>query len=358
MRPLELTLEGFTSFRNQAKINFEKLEIFAITGQTGAGKSSLLDAMTLALYGQVPRLSGRNQSKELLSQGSLKLQVSLRFLVDNIEYQVLRSWSYRTKTPQAIFKLDKLINHVWQPLGEQKESHITAAIEDILKMNFETFTKVILLPQGQFDQFLKGDASERREILRKLTGFQIFADMRQQAERQASIFEGECKSIQEQLKGLELPSEFELKNQRDRLQFLEHDLPRLYQAVENAKTKLAAEQQLLEKLQGLNKQKLELTELNEKATEINSLSVRLEQARTCDRLSATWTSVNSARTNYRQTEATLKTATEVLSTKQAAFKVEEDNLKQAQIYQAETQPQLQKREKDLNAAKIYRTQRQ
>ncbi|MCW5319381.1 AAA family ATPase [Nostoc sp. KVJ3] len=55
MRPLELTLEGFTSFRNQAKINFEKLELFAITGPTGAGKSSLLDAMTLALYGKVAR---------------------------------------------------------------------------------------------------------------------------------------------------------------------------------------------------------------------------------------------------------------------------------------------------------------
>ncbi|WP_375473579.1 AAA family ATPase [uncultured Nostoc sp.] len=97
MRPLELTLEGFTSFRNQTKINFEKLEVFAITGPTGAGKSSLLDAMTLALYGKVAR---KTQPKELLSQGSLKLQVSLRFLVNQTEFLVFRSWLYRTKTSQ------------------------------------------------------------------------------------------------------------------------------------------------------------------------------------------------------------------------------------------------------------------
>ncbi|MBL1202960.1 MAG: AAA family ATPase [Nostoc sp. GBBB01] len=88
MRPLELTLEGFTSFRNQTKINFEKLEVFAITGPTGAGKSSLLDAMTLALYGKVAR---KAQPKELLSQGSLKLQVSFRFLVNEAEFLVFRS---------------------------------------------------------------------------------------------------------------------------------------------------------------------------------------------------------------------------------------------------------------------------
>ena len=98
MRPLELTIEGFTSFRNKQYIDFSGLELFAITGKTGAGKSSLLDAMTLALYGKVARFDGKTSAKDLLSQGSPKLQITLRFLVDKTEYQVSRSWLYRTKT--------------------------------------------------------------------------------------------------------------------------------------------------------------------------------------------------------------------------------------------------------------------
>jgi DNA repair protein SbcC/Rad50 len=357
MRPLELSLEGFTSFRNQAKINFENLELFAITGQTGAGKSSLLDAMTLALYGKVARFTGKTQPKELLSQGSVKLQVSLRFLVDGIEYQVLRSWLYRAKTAQTFFKLQKLINGNWENLGEQKEAEINAAIEKILQMNFETFTKVILLPQGQFDKFLKGEASKRREILRQLTGYQIFADMRSQAEKQANILEGECNSLQQQLNGLELPSATELNFQRERYQLIAQELPRLNQEIENAKAVLETEKKLLQRLEDLANRQQKLEQLHQYIPEINRIKHQLKTARICDRLSAIWTSVNSARSRYYKTQVAAENAAEDLIKKQSALQIQADNWQEVQAYQAEMAPQLKHREKALNDAKIYEQQR-
>ncbi|WP_375473578.1 hypothetical protein [uncultured Nostoc sp.] len=89
-------------------------------------------------------------------------------------------------------------------------------------MNFETFTKVILLPQGQFDEFLKGKSTERRQILSNLVGYEkIFSDMCSQAGKQANLLEGECNGIQEQLKNLDLSLDIELNSQRrDRSQFL------------------------------------------------------------------------------------------------------------------------------------------
>ncbi|MEH2037202.1 SMC family ATPase [Nostoc sp.] len=356
MRPLELTLEGFTSFRKQANILFEKMELFAITGPTGAGKSSLLDAMTLALYGKVAR---KTQPKELLSQGSLKLQVSLRFLVDKTEYLVFRSWSYRTKAAQLTFKLEKRINGEFQPFGEQKEAEINAVIEKALGMNFETFTKVILLPQGQFDEFLKGKSADRRKILNSLVGYEkIFEDMCSQAGTRANLIKGECNAIQEQLKNLDLSLDIELNSQRrDRSQFLAQELPRLYETVTKAQTALAAEKELLQRLRDLANWQQQFDELNKQAPKISELKQQLEQARVGDRLSATWTSVNLSRNRYEKTQADVDIAAKALIEKQSAFKIQEDIFSQAQADQAEITPQLKQREKALNAAKIYEEQR-
>ena len=86
MRPIRLDLQGFTSFREHSEVNFEKLDLFAITGPTGAGKSSLLDAITYALYGRTSRLG--KSGKELISQGAPSLQLTFEFKAGTETYQV------------------------------------------------------------------------------------------------------------------------------------------------------------------------------------------------------------------------------------------------------------------------------
>lgn len=358
MRPLELTLEGFTSFRNKAEIDFSKLELFAITGQTGAGKSSLLDAMTLALYGKIARFVGnKTQPKELLSQGSSKLQVTFRFLADGTEYQVSRTWSYRTKTPQTIFKLDKWQNGEWEPVGEQKEQQITARVEQILGMDFETFTKVILLPQGQFDKFLKGKASERREILTKLAGYTIFDQMREKAERQANDLKAEFKALESQLAGLQVPTPVELEQKRNQYQTLEQELPRLNHALEQARKDLEEEEKLFERLKRLASRQKELAQLNEQTTEIERLRQQLERARVTDQLQGSWELVKAARNQYQKAQNATEAARKALTQAQAELKVQEEKLSEVQAYQADIEPQLKTREQALNSAKIYEDQR-
>ena len=76
MRPITLELSGFTSFRERAVVDFSGLGLFAITGQTGAGKTSLLDAITWALYGKTARL--QKAGRELISQGAASIQTTRR----------------------------------------------------------------------------------------------------------------------------------------------------------------------------------------------------------------------------------------------------------------------------------------
>ena len=89
MRPLRLEVKGFTAYRETQVLDFEDLDLFAVTGPTGSGKSSLLDAMTYALYGRVPRIG--NRASLLIAQGQPRLAVMLDFAVNGQRYRVTRS---------------------------------------------------------------------------------------------------------------------------------------------------------------------------------------------------------------------------------------------------------------------------
>ena len=96
MRPISLQVEGFTCFRECTLIDFSKLDLFAITGPTGAGKTSIIDAMTYALYGCTPRI-GVGQVSELISQGMTRMSVLFGFNSGSQEYRIARSarWGRR-----------------------------------------------------------------------------------------------------------------------------------------------------------------------------------------------------------------------------------------------------------------------
>ena len=92
MRPIALTLSGFTSFSEEQHVDFTGLDVFAIGGATGSGKSSLLDAMVFALYAQVPRLSPQQRSN-LISVGRDRLHVLFDFAVRDRRLRVVRTMS-------------------------------------------------------------------------------------------------------------------------------------------------------------------------------------------------------------------------------------------------------------------------
>ena len=92
MKPLRLSFEGLTCFKERQRIDFTELDLFAISGPTGAGKSSVLDAMIFALYGQMPRVS--KSYSELISLGRDRLAVSLDFRVTGRDFRVSRTGGF------------------------------------------------------------------------------------------------------------------------------------------------------------------------------------------------------------------------------------------------------------------------
>ena len=320
MRPVKLTLEGFTSFRKRQELDFSTLDLFAITGPTGAGKSSLLDAITFALYGKVARLGKSASGTELISQGATELKVEFQFAVQQTEYKAIRTCQQRAETAKTDFLLDKLQEGSWERCDRTKN------IEDILQMNFDTFIRVILLPQGKFDEFLKGEPRKRRELLRQLAGFEIFEQMRQEASQRAKRYKAEREGTEQVLTDIQVPKQQEVIENKQKLENLEQNQPQLQINATNAQRVLDDEERLFEQIKRLSVWKINLTTLNQQSDDMALLEQRLQQAQKVDRLAGEWALIKAARARYDETQQAVEMAQENLNDAQQQLQHHRSNL--------------------------------
>jgi exonuclease SbcC len=193
VRPLKLSLEGFTSFRDKIELDFSGLDLFAITGPTGAGKSSLIDAIVFALYGQVPRVG--DDYKQLISHGAERLSVLLEFGVGQERYRIART--ARPEKPSTQ-RLERITKETAEPLADRVKE-IRTEVERILGLDYDGFTRSVVLPQGQFDAFLKGEPKERRKILVALLSLSVYERMQQLANQRSAAAKSEADFIKRQL---------------------------------------------------------------------------------------------------------------------------------------------------------------
>ena len=193
MRPLRLTLEGFTSFRDRLELDFSGLDLFAITGATGAGKSSLIDAMVFALYGQVPRVG--DDYKQLISHGKERLSVLFEFGVGKQRYRIARAARPDKPSQQ---RLERLVAGGSEPMADRARE-IRSEVDRILGLDYDGFTRSVVLPQGQFDAFLKGEPKERRKILVALLNLSVYERMQQLANQKSAGARSEAEFIRRQL---------------------------------------------------------------------------------------------------------------------------------------------------------------
>ena len=170
MRPVSLLIKGFTSFRDEQRVDFDGLDLFAIAGPTGSGKSSMLDAITYALFGYVERV-GR-QCSQLISQGQPRMAVTLEFAVGDERFRVTRTTPTKGATKIQLERWDG----AWRQAGEGSDrvKEVDATIRAAIGLDYEAFTRTVLLPQGRFAEFLVGDARQRRSILTELLGLELF----------------------------------------------------------------------------------------------------------------------------------------------------------------------------------------
>ena len=183
MRLIELRLKNLNSLKGEWHIDFNDSAflnegIFAITGQTGAGKTTILDAICLALYSQTPRLGDiTGSTNEIMTQGTGECSAEVIIEIDTKRYRC--SWyQHRAhkKSKGNLLPIKHEISDVETGnILEEKKSKTSVYIQDLIGMDFNQFTRSIMLAQGSFAAFLNSDIGDRAAILEKITGTAIYA---------------------------------------------------------------------------------------------------------------------------------------------------------------------------------------
>jgi exonuclease SbcC len=270
MKILSLRLKNLNSLKGEWKIDFAAEPfagsgLFAITGPTGAGKTTLLDAICLALYHRTPRMSTLSASgNELMTRHTADCLAEVEFEVKGQGYRAF--WSQR----RARDKIDGALQAPKVELARIADGEILtdkirekeSLTAELTGLDFERFTKSMLLAQGGFAAFLEANANQRAELLEELTGTEVYGQISQQVYERTKAAEQALNLLKSRAQGMELLDEAqraELQAEAERL--AQEQAPLLAE-----QQTLLAQQRWREALQRAEQQAAEAT-------------LRLEQAR-------------------------------------------------------------------------------
>jgi exonuclease SbcC len=233
MIPLHLSISGFLSYRTPAEIDFTSIDLACISGANGAGKSSLLDAITWVLFG-----IARKRDDALIHSQSQAAEVRLTFAYEGNVYRVIRAKA-REKTallefhllqePLAVdWNVAELNQATWKPLTERALRETELRIQQTLRLDYETFVNASFFLQGKADQFTQQRPADRKRILGSILGLDAWEVYRQRAADQRKALEQEIANLDGRLH--EIDSELaEETSRQSRLEALESETGRLSQ---------------------------------------------------------------------------------------------------------------------------------
>jgi DNA repair protein SbcC/Rad50 len=192
MKITRIYLKNLNSLRGEFIINLEQepfanVGIFAITGPTGAGKSTILDAITLALYGRAARYDSKPNPENMMSRGTGECQAEVEFEVSKGRYRA--TWQMKRARGKPDGKLQPVSRYVYDsqdlPIA-QNISEANKVIEELTGLDVDRFFRSVLLAQGDFVKFLKATPDDRATLLESLTGTSIYTEISKRVHEETS----------------------------------------------------------------------------------------------------------------------------------------------------------------------------
>ncbi|WP_315072242.1 AAA family ATPase [uncultured Clostridium sp.] len=228
MRPIKLRIKGLNSFIDEQTIDFDRLTdrgFFGIFGPTGSGKSTILDGITLALYGNVAR-----KSSNYINTNCDRLNVNFEFQISGAEikrYVIDRE--FKRKKDGGInsgkCKIVDITNMEEEEVLADGVKTINKKVEEIVGLNLEDFSRTVVLPQGKFSEFLKLEGKDRRDMLERLFNLEQFGDnLSRKLSLKINKERTENSVLLGQLSGYNDISEDVLKEKKNILEELKKDL--------------------------------------------------------------------------------------------------------------------------------------
>ena len=265
MRILNLSFQNINSLAGDGRIDFDQGPIaesgvFAITGPNGSGKTSILDVITLALYGETFRFS--KPAEHVITKYADTGYAQVEFSIGGEKYRAL--WqANRSSQAMPEMRLSHFQAPEWQVIAESPGT-VRQKLADITGMDFHRFSKSMVLPQGDFAAFLNALDSERMDILEKISGADLYDNYRNQVEGQLPAIQNKVGLLEQEMALIPvLPSieietaEADLQDFSEQAESLKHTLERLQKQqlqFANLQTLQAQREQLIQQEQAIYNQ--------------------------------------------------------------------------------------------------------
>ncbi|HKM14295.1 MAG TPA: AAA family ATPase [Marinospirillum sp.] len=356
MKILSLRLKNLNSLYGEWLIDFTNPEflangIFALTGPTGAGKSTLLDAICLALYGATPRLGRITSDNEIMSRQTGECLAEVVFESQAGCFRC--TWQQRRANNKSEGKLQnqhhELADAITGKILENKRSLVAKLVEEKTGMDFDRFTRSVLLAQGGFDSFLKADPEKKSSILEQITGTRIYSDISKRVHERTSAELKTLELLKAEISGVE-------RLTTDQEAALNAALATDQQQEELLKQQHTSNQHALDWLNNLEQLHQEINQLNTDeqnlAAQISAFQPqqqRLATAQQATLLASDYATLQALRqqithetTNLANTQHALPQLETKAAAQQLQVKTAQESLEAAKETQQETAPLLQK----------------
>lgn len=348
MKILELRFKNLNSLYGEWVIDFTNPEyisngIFALTGPTGAGKSTILDAICLALYGSTPRLGKITKSgNEIMSRQTGECYAEVLFESQAGRFRC--HWEQRRARKKTEGTLQDQEHQIADAdtgkLVETKKSLVGGVIEEKTGMDFDRFTRSILLAQGGFDTFLKADVEQKSKILEQITGTEIYSEIsrrvheRQRDEREKlNLLHAETSGIVI----LEPEQEKEIQQDLEAKQKQATEFAGKSTETGKAITWLTTIEDLKKEIHSLTD---EATKLQTDTEAFKPERAKLEQAVKAASLDGTYATLTALRKQQSDDQAALKTEEATLSELETSANTQAESLKAAEQLTIKTKEDL------------------
>lgn len=353
MRILQLRFKNLNSLVGEWLIDlshpaFLADGIFAITGPTGAGKSTILDAICLALYGRTPRLRNISKSSnEIMSRQTGECFAEVIFETNAGQYRC--HWSQHRARKKAEGELQspkhEIADGISGKIIEAKIRGVAEQIEKATGMDFDRFTRSMLLAQGGFAAFLQADADQRAPILEQITGTEIYSHISIKVHEQRVAETKKLELLQAELAGMQVLSP-------EQEQQLTSDLAEKMKSDVALNTDLAQNNKAITWLEGMANVEADLVKLSEQQQDLVIRQQafqpdldKLEQAKLALELSADYAGINALRNEQQRSQQELtnsqqalpeldvqhKQAIQRLNTATSTLELRKTEYKQAQV---------------------------
>lgn len=288
MKPIRLEVKGLNSFIDKQVVEFDKLTergLFGIFGPTGSGKSTILDGITLALYGDIAR-----KSSNYINTNCDGVYVSYEFQITGNEvkrYRVDREFKRDNKSGGIRNKSSKIIDITGgvENVLEEKAKAVTSKCEEIIGLKLDDFMRTVVLPQGKFSEFLKLEGKERRNMLERLFNLRKYGDdLSSKLSFEIRKEKDKMNVLEGQLKGYEGVSEEALKAKEEEIKEFNLSIKSKEELLNKIKKEFEEAEKVWNTQKELYDKRIEEESLVSRSEEIKSFKERVEISNKADKV--------------------------------------------------------------------------